>query len=150
MSNSLPTDAQIRGSLRIDANIDAIATATEWLGGIAEAEEWPAPLQFGLELSVEEALANVISYAFAGLSEPAMIRLDFLHLDGGRLGVRIVDNGIPFDPTNVAAPDIPESVEDAKIGGHGVQLMRHFLESLTYAREGGENHLVLVTKPKTA
>ncbi|MFG1426997.1 ATP-binding protein [Roseixanthobacter glucoisosaccharinicivorans] len=149
MSTSLPPQAPIRASLTIDATVDAIADATEWLGTLAEAEDWPMALKFGLELSVEEALANVVSYAFEGVDAAPMIRLDLLELDGDRIGVRIVDNGIPFDPTNVAEPEVPESVEDAKIGGHGVQLMRHFLESLTYQRQGDENHLTLVTKPKT-
>ncbi|OYZ91101.1 MAG: hypothetical protein B7Y01_02245, partial [Xanthobacter sp. 17-67-6] len=102
MSTSLTPQAPIRASLTIDATIDAIADATEWLGTLAEAEDWPMALKFGLELSVEEALANVVSYAFEGVDAAPMIRLDLLELDGARIGVRIVDNGIPFDPTNVA------------------------------------------------
>lgn len=131
-------------TLDVGARIEDITEATGWLGAVAEAEGWPDATRFALELSLEEALTNVVSYAFRDTEAPPRIRIECYHFPGGRVGVRLIDNGIPFDPTTIAEPVVPDSIEDAKIGGHGVQLMRHFLETLAYAREGGENHLTLV------
>ncbi|MBB6310252.1 ATP-binding protein [Xanthobacter tagetidis] len=133
--------------LRIGARIDEIAVATSWLGDLADAGDWPQSTRFGLELSLEEALTNVISYGFAGLAHDPDIRIECWRTPQDRIVVRIRDNGVAFDPTTIAAPDVPASIEEAKIGGHGVQLMRNFLESLSYERADGENRLTLVGKP---
>lgn len=132
--------------LRIDASIDEIGRATSWLGDLAEAGDWPQSARFGLELSLEEALTNVISYGFVGVDHAPDIRIECWRTPQDRIAVRIRDNGVPFDPTTLADPTVPASIEDAKIGGHGVQLMRNFLESLSYERADGENRLTLVGK----
>lgn len=134
--------------LEVGASIDDITRATGWLGDLADAQDWPDDLRFGLELSLEEALTNVISYGFSGHHVTPHIRIECWRLPQGRVAVRLVDNGIPYDPTSTAEPIVPASIEEARIGGHGVQLMRHFLETLSYAREAGENRLTMVAAPK--
>ena len=135
-------------ALDVGARIEDITHATSWLGSLAENEGWPDATRFALELSLEEALTNVVSYGFQGSDAPPRIRIECYRLPEGRVAVRLIDNGMPFDPTTIAEPVTPASIEDAKIGGHGVQLMRHFLEHLAYAREGDENRLTLVAGHK--
>jgi len=142
-----PAAASLISSLRVGAEIAAITEATAWLGDIAEQENWPAGLRFGLELSLEEALTNVISYGFGASAAEPQIRIEVSRLPEGRVAVELIDNGVAFDPTGIAEPLAPGSIEEAKIGGHGVQLMRHFLELLSYRREGDENRLTLVAGP---
>ncbi|MFG1361468.1 ATP-binding protein [Xanthobacter pseudotagetidis] len=142
----LPAAGTLLSELRIGASIDEIARATSWLGALAEAGDWPQSVRFGLELSLEEALTNVVSYGFAGVDHAPDIRIECWRTPQGRIAVRIRDNGVAFDPTQIAEPEVPASIEEAKIGGHGVQLMRNFLESLSYERAGGENRLTLVGK----
>ncbi|MEP9352953.1 ATP-binding protein [Xanthobacter sp. KR7-65] len=144
---TLPAAGTLVSTIDVGARIDDITDATGWLGELAEREGWPDETRFALELSLEEALTNVVSYGFAGVDTAPRIRIECYRLPDGRPMVRLIDNGVPFDPTTIAEPEVPDSLEEAKIGGHGVQLMRHFLESLAYAREGEENHLTLVTRP---
>ncbi|MDI4665234.1 ATP-binding protein [Xanthobacter autotrophicus] len=139
-----PTASSLISCLDVQARIDDITKATGWLGALAEAEAWPQATRFALELSLEEALTNVVSYGFRDSDAVPRIRIECHRLPEGRIAVRLIDNGVPFDPTTIAEPEVPASIEDARIGGHGIQLMRNFLESLAYAREGGENHLTLV------
>lgn len=143
--SQLPSD-----TLALAADVDEIPKVSEWLEALAERDDMPPNLLFGLQLSVEEALANVISHGFPDHRHRAVIRLEYQKLDDRRFLVRIVDNGVAFDPTVVVSPDMAESVEDAEIGGHGVRLMRHFLEAISYERTGDENHLLLVAGPKAA
>lgn len=42
----------------------AVASAIEWLEAIAERDGWSPKLSFGLSLSLDEALTNIVSYAF--------------------------------------------------------------------------------------
>ncbi|TCT07996.1 ATP-binding protein [Aquabacter spiritensis] len=145
-----PSDPSIVSSLAIGASVEEIARVSEWLNEMADGDDWPDRLRFGMELSVEEALANVISYGFAHVPHAPEIRIDYLHLPDTRVAVRIADNGTAFDPTAVVSPDMAEDVEGARIGGHGVRLMRHFLDDISYERADGENRLTLVARLGTA
>lgn len=144
-----PSDPAILSSIAINAVVDEIAKVSIWMEALEEQDGWPAPLRFGLELSVEEALANVITHAFEdGQSDP-LIRVDYFRPSPDSVGMRIVDNGPPFDPTAVASPTLAENVQSAKIGGHGVRLMRHFLSHIGYVRRDDQNQLTLVAGPKS-
>ncbi len=142
-----PTAGPALAELRIGADPGDISQATRWLGALADAEGWPQAMRFALELSVEEALANLVMHAFAGAGHPPQVRIECHRGSGGRVVLVLIDNGVPFDPTALPEPAVPGSLEEAKIGGHGGELMRHFLESLSYAREGEENRLTLVAAP---
>lgn len=148
VSMTLPHDPEILSSIAIDAVVDDIAKVSIWMGELEEQHDWPAPLRFGLELSVEEALANVITHAFEDGGSDPLIRVEYFRPAPESVGMRILDNGPPFDPTAVDSPHLAEDVESARIGGHGVRLMRHFLSHIGYVRRDGLNQLTLVAGPK--
>ena len=150
MTSPSPNPDTVLSTLPIIPSVDEIPKVAEWLDLLAEQDDWPPALGFGLNLSVEEALANVISHGFEKFDSPPQIRLEYLRLPAGEIAIRVVDNGRPFDPTAIQSPEMAESVEGAKIGGHGVRLMRHFLSSISYARVGEENQLTLVAAKKSA
>ncbi len=135
---------KIHESLELSVQTDAIAQAMDWVDGLAERDGWPPKLRFGFSLSLDEALTNIVSYAFAdGHSAAPRLRLEYVREDG-RLSLCVIDNGKAFDPTQLEAPTPVLSLDDAEIGGHGVNLMRHYLDDLIYVRDGDENRLTLI------
>ena len=56
----------------------------------------------------------------------------------------VMDNGVPFDPTARQPRELDASLDDARIGGHGLRLMRHYLRDIRYERTDGWNRLTLV------
>ncbi|MDF2996385.1 MAG: putative anti-sigma regulatory factor, serine/threonine protein kinase [Xanthobacteraceae bacterium] len=130
-------------TLALAVRLDELPRAAAWLESLAAREGWPERTLFTLQLGLEEALVNVISYGFP---EPAPIEATIAlayRRDRGMALLRISDNGAPFDPTTIDEPDIPEDVEHAAIGGHGVQLMRHLLDEFSYCHADGNNQLIL-------
>jgi hypothetical protein len=63
--------------------------------------------------------------------------------DGHRLKCIISDAGIPFDPTETADADTTSSVEDRRIGGLGIYLLRQLMDTINYERIDGKNVLTL-------
>jgi len=126
----------------------AVAAAMAWLEGIAERQAWPPKLNFGLSLSLDEALTNIVSYAFDDPTQagsPPSVALSCSQ-DSEWISLDIVDNGRPYDPTKTPPPGLAASLDDAEIGGHGVRLMQHYLHELRYARTGGCNRLTLIAR----
>jgi sigma-B regulation protein RsbU (phosphoserine phosphatase) len=94
-----------------------------------------------LRLAVEEAVVNVIDYAYpAGTEGEVTVRA---RSDGKTLRMTVTDRGIPFDPTAALAPDITLPAEDRPIGGLGIHLSRTLTDGFRYERVDGTNVLTL-------
>jgi anti-sigma regulatory factor (Ser/Thr protein kinase) len=110
--------------------------------GIAPAEA----LRFGLAL--DELITNIISHGLSGRDDTT-IRLLIEH-DDGVLRAELQDDGLPFDPLT-ADIELPDGdIEDRKIGGLGVALVRKIMDRLDYRREDGFNRLKMEMKLKAA
>ena len=99
-----------------------------------------------LRLAVEEAVVNVIDYAY-----PMDIEGDItinMMFDGQTLRFQIIDAGVAFDPTAKQKADTTLSVEDRQIGGLGILLVRELMDSINYERTDGKNILTLIKKLK--
>ncbi len=130
--------------LHIAPQLDQIDLALAWLRGLAREAQWPERTVFGLVLSLDEALTNIIHHSRSAQGrDTGQIHLACTCETQG-IVLRIEDHGMAFDPTQATPKPQADSVEDAQIGGHGLRLMRHYLKSLHYAREGERNVLTLV------
>lgn len=132
-------------TLELPVHSQAVAQALEWLESIAERQEWPARATFVLTLCLDEALTNVVSYAFQpapAVIEPAITLACRAH--GRNIVLELRDNGRPYDPTAETSPPLAATLDDAIPGGHGLRLMRHYLEDLRYQRQGEWNCLTMV------
>ncbi|WP_323018718.1 ATP-binding protein [Castellaniella sp.] len=134
-----------RDMLELHADAQAVPHALEWLEAIAEQQEWPPRTTFGLTLCLDEALTNVVSYAFdpqATDDSPAITVS--CQVREGAITLTLRDNGRPYDPTAGDPPALVACLDEAKPGGHGVRLMRHYLHELRYQRQSGWNCLTMV------
>lgn len=116
--------------------------ALAWLEALGERLQWPARVGFALTLCADEALANVVLHARTAQGAPARIWLTCGPTRDG-VALCIEDDGMAFDPTAQASPELAATLEDAGIGGHGLRLMRHHLQRLLYRRERGRNRLLM-------
>lgn len=92
-----------------------------------------------LNLVLEEAVSNVIFYAYPGKSG---CRVEVsLTKENGILEVVICDSGLPFDPTGRLEPDIHLAPDEREIGGLGIFLVRQIMDTVRYSRENGQNVL---------
>ena len=117
----------------------------ERLAGVIEAfcaqHQLPDAIAFAFNLSLDEVVTNIISYAFTDVQEHAIdVRL---RLDAGVLHAEVSDDGRPFNPIEVPAPDLDAPIEERRIGGLGIHIVREMMDTLGYAREGGRNVLRL-------
>ncbi len=94
-----------------------------------------------LNLALEEAVANVINYAYPPGTEGQVEIV--ASATPSKLKVTITDQGQPFDPTAQRAPDVTLGVQERQIGGLGIFLIRNIMDSVNYERAGGCNVLTL-------
>jgi serine/threonine-protein kinase RsbW len=94
---------------------------------------------YRFNLALDEALTNIISYGFPGEGRHE-IEVSVVY-DGHSLTANISDDGAAFNPLSQTGPDIFASVEDRKVGGLGIHLLRKLTESANYHRADDRNQL---------
>lgn len=94
-----------------------------------------------IRLAVEEAVVNVIDYAYP-IGEEGDVTVNACS-DGHQVKFIISDTGTPFDPTEINQADITLSIEERPIGGLGFHLVRQLVDSINYERLDGKNILTL-------
>ena len=59
---------------------------------------------------------------------------------------RVIDSGVPFDPTLASEPDLAADLKDRPIGGLGIYLVKRIMDQVSYARKNGKNILSMTKK----
>jgi sigma-B regulation protein RsbU (phosphoserine phosphatase) len=125
-------------SLVMRNDIEQIPTLAEWIDSLGV----PADLNMPINLAIEEAVSNVMLYAYPD-NKSGQVLVEFVK-ENGKLVFTISDSGIPFDPTQTPEADISLSAEERAIGGLGIHLVRQIMDEVRYARKDGKNVLTLV------
>ena len=125
-------------------DIQQIPQLADFVETIAQEKHLSQSLAMGINLALEEAVSNVILYAYPketdGLVDvEAILRKDSLEF-------LIVDSGVPFDPTAALVIDISLSAEERSIGGLGIHLVRELMDSVSYERKDEKNYLKMIKK----
>jgi serine/threonine-protein kinase RsbW len=93
------------------------------------------------ELCLNEAVGNIVQHSGDHApTQPIGITLERT-ARGARMTV--TDRGRPFNPLAHTPPDPPLTLDDAPIGGLGIQLIRAHAASIEYRRDNDENVLIL-------
>jgi len=134
--------------LEVDARVAAIRPASAWLERAALERGVPAEQVGRLDLCLNEALANIVSYGgAAALAAPVRLRLE---VEGESAAVTVADAGVAFDPLGYSPPPRPQSLEETQPGGLGVMMIRSFSDELSYRYHDGRNCLKFGVRWATA
>jgi anti-sigma regulatory factor (Ser/Thr protein kinase) len=98
-------------------------------------------LIFNLNLVLEEAISNVVLYAYPK-EEHEIITLTAKKIENQLIFI-LTDSGKEFDPTQIPDADITLSAEERSIGGLGIFLIRQIMNRVEYQRIEGKNVLTL-------
>ena len=125
-------------------DITEISRLAGFIDEVAEKFSLPMDMVFSLILVLEEAVTNVIMYAYPK-EEHEFIYLSADIQDGSLVFV-LTDSGKEFDPTLMPDADITLSAEDRQIGGLGIFLIRQIMNEVKYERIDNKNVLTLEKK----
>lgn len=126
--------------ISFDAVISSLPGALASVTGALERLGVPDGAVRALELAVDEAVTNIILYGYPSSNGRIWISCG---VEGGMVRVQIEDEGVPFDPTEAAEPDLERDADERPIGGLGIHLIREMTDELRYERRDGRNILVL-------
>ena len=129
-------------TLLIKNDVHEMSKFSTFMKSVLEKLDIEESLAHQLCLAVEEAVVNVIDYAYPA-GQDGDIEICVMS-DGETLKTIITDSGVAFDPTAKEKADTSLSVEDRQIGGLGILLIRELMDAINYERENGKNILTLI------
>lgn len=123
--------------LVVEAKVDNLAQVLDF---VDEAVcHLPMKTQTQVAIAVEEIFVNIAHYAYQPGSGEAVVRVSA----DEDIVIEFEDGGIPYDPTDTAAPDIDASLDERQIGGLGIFMTKKMMDNVSYRREGDKNILVI-------
>ena len=130
--------------LTIANTIADIPRMSRWLDSVLRDHQLPDETVFKMDLCANEAVTNIIFYAFpdGGVRQIQLL----LDVNQGQVQLQIEDDGIPFNPVSAPPHVKPSSLEEATIGGLGIDLIRHYMDRCEYERVGDRNRLRLTSQ----
>ena len=130
--------------LELHATPEEVMRAVEALREFGEARHVPKEAFFGLTLALEECGSNIVNHS---LRRDARRTFSVSFEDMGEaIMIELRDDGPEFDPTKSAANEKEPGDDDRAPGGWGIQLVRQYMDEISYRREAGENVLRLTKR----
>ena len=133
-------------TLTLHNNVQEASLLAPFIETIATENGLDHSLTMELNLAVEEAVVNVMEYAYPQ-GETGEVTIE-VSLADGKLDINIIDSGSPFDPTQKSDPDTSLPVEERSIGGLGIFLVRQVMDTVSYRRDNGKNILTFTKNIK--
>lgn len=120
-----------------------------FLDAICEATGCNPVVSFNLNLALEEAVVNVIEYAYPkdGREYTFTLNVQAVKENGETvLTFKLCDQGTPFDPTQTEDVDTTLSAQEREIGGLGIFLVRQLMDDVSYQYVNGSNVLTMTKR----
>ena len=135
MNTSGPISFELRNQL------SELATLCEKMEGVGQTLGLSRRCLFEVNLALDELFTNIISYGFQDQSEH-FIRVR-VSAAPDMLTVVLEDDGVAFNPVERIPPDLPCALDQCKVGGLGIHLVKNLMDEVTYERRAGTNVLTM-------
>ena len=134
----------MKRSIRLANRIDELQRLNAFVEDTADKLGVSPATAMLLQLVLEEAFTNVVLYAFP---DGGFHEVDIeCKKEADELTMILIDDGVAYDPTLKADPDVSLPAEDRKIGGLGIFLIRKMTDQVSYRRAGDKNELTIVKR----
>jgi len=138
MSVPPPLSIRVPGTVAGIGEAAAAFDAFRAAAAIADEGAWP------VQVVLDEVLANIVHHAYAGRGD-GRIDLTF-SVSPTAITVVVADDGPEMNPLALPEPDTTAPLEDRRVGGLGIHLVRRLMDRAEYSRRDGRNCLVLVRR----
>ncbi len=136
----------IRGNkftIRVEASLEKLSAISNLVSGAMRQAKIDTAIIRKVLLAVDEACTNITLYAYP--EGKGFIRIA-CWVDHGDFVISIEDEGKPFNPCSVPAPQLDVDLDDRKVGGLGIHLMRKSMDEISYRYDPGTGNQLTMRK----
>lgn len=129
----------------MNATVENITRVTAFVDEELEALGCPMKAQMQIDIAIDELFGNIAHYAYNPEVGPATVRVEVVE-DPLSVVVSFIDKGVPYDPLSREDPDVELSLEERRIGGLGIYMVKKSMDEISYEYKDGQNILRIKKK----
>jgi anti-sigma regulatory factor (Ser/Thr protein kinase) len=123
----------------LENKLEELSVLTQILQVFLRPYQMPSSALYALELTLEEILVNIVSYAYTD-DTPHDIEFN-VEVDENMIAMKFIDDGTPFNPLAVQKADTQQPMMERGIGGLGINVVRKMRDMMEYQRKDDKNIL---------
>jgi serine/threonine-protein kinase RsbW len=128
---STPSDPSSDAVLTVPASLDQLRFITAFVAQHAGKAGFSPEQIHRIELAVDEACSNIIIHAY-NRKPDGNIAVRISAVPGSRIVITLIDTGKTFDPDGVPPHDPATGLDNLKVGGLGLFLMRQTMDDVQF------------------
>lgn len=134
-------------TLVVEASMDNYDRVIEYVESYLHRINAPEDIIMKIDIAVDEIYSNIVFYAYNEENKNKICKI-ILNYDeeNNAVSITFVDKGMPYNPLTKEDPNTNESIEDRKIGGLGIFMVKKSMDNLDYKYENYENHFTITKK----
>jgi anti-sigma regulatory factor (Ser/Thr protein kinase) len=121
-------------SIELKVDIDELYRLNEFVNNVVGKKD------IHVNLILEEVFVNIVNYSNSNFVN---VNAEY---ESQTLTIEFIDDGIEFNPLVKEDPKVPESIDEAQIGGLGIFLTKQLADEIAYDYLNGENHLKIIKR----
>ena len=123
----------------LENKLEELSVLTQMLQVFLRPYQMPSATLYALELTLEEILVNIISYAYDDNETHA---IEFkVEVDDAMIAMKFIDEGTPFNPLALQKADTAQPLMERGVGGLGINVVRKMRDMMEYQRKDDKNIL---------
>jgi serine/threonine-protein kinase RsbW len=126
---------------KLKSDLSELKTLCRHIYHFGQANGLPEVFISEINICLDELFTNIVMYGFKD-DLKHIIRFN-IYMDRNALILNIEDNGLPFNPLMKKDSKLPDDIDQAKIGGLGIHIVKKLMDDIEYERKGGRNRLTL-------
>jgi serine/threonine-protein kinase RsbW len=130
--------------LEIKSRTENLTAIREFINNAAKGAGLSKETIDNIILAVDEACTNIIKHAYKYVPDGKIVIT--LRIDKQSFTIEIVDFGKSFDPELVPNPDLQKYIDQGRVGGLGMFLMKTLMDEVKYTTVPGKFNQVSLSK----
>ena len=132
-----------RFELKIESKLENLSVIGDFIADATKQLGVDSATASRIQLAVDEACTNIIKHAYSEWKGFITLVLELVNND---LIIIIRDHGKPFDPNSVSPPDLEADLEERKLGGLGIHLMKKLMDEVSYSFDAEKGNELMMRK----
>ena len=99
-----------------------------------------------IRVSAEEIFTNIVSYAYGSEGGNVEVSCGMNEEDVKEFWISFKDCGVPYNPLEYPDPDFDIPLDERRVGGLGIYMVKKFMDRVEYRNENGCNMITIGKK----
>ena len=138
------TDTNNNSSFSFPADKKEVGRVVDFINGFLEKKDMNSKIISQIDIAVDEICSNIFNYAYKDKKGQVLVEISY---QDKMVTIRFIDTGVKFNPLEKEDPDVNLSLQERKIGGLGIYLVKQLMDDVKYEYSlKNENILTIIKK----